>query len=121
MRSAVRQPGMHPRGCVHVGIRCSHDDRHSGACGKAGNKDPVRIGVVSADDLLGDTCDQSGLTLAGVLVFVAEPIPVPHGICPGILLGINDEKVMLVRKLIHAGPCRVVENRLRPAMQHDND
>src|SRR5512133_3917986 len=112
---------MHARGSVQVRICSSHNHRHCTASGKAHHKHSVWIGVVITDDLFGDTCNQRRLTAATVLVLRAEPIPVPHGICPGILLGIDDKKVMHVGKFVHACPGRIVEHRLRPAMEHDND
>jgi hypothetical protein len=112
---------MHSGGRVQLRVRRGHHSRHSSAGREANDENPVPIGGVVIDDLFSDTCDKRWLAIAPALILRTEPIPVPHGICPSILIGIDDQEVMQIREFVHACTGCIVTHVLGPTVEHDDD
>ena len=115
------EAGMHPDGCVEIGIGCPHDRGRGTACGEPCDIDAGRIHGVVAHDLAGDARDQSGLSAIPLLITGTKPIPALLGVGGRRLGRIGDQEDLLLRQRVHPCAGSKIVGRLSASVQHDDE
>ena len=121
LRAAVRQPRVHAHRREHVRVRRPQHRGHRRAGGETGDVHAVAVDLVLAGDLVDDPDQDGRLAAAAVLVTGLEPVPEPHRVGGGDLLGVDDEHTVLLGELAHPGGGGEVGGGLRAAVQHHDE
>ncbi len=115
---ALRQPRVHAHGGEDVRVRGPQHRGHRRTGREPCDVHPVAVDRVLRRHLVHDPGEDRRFPGTASLVGRLEPVPVPHRVRGGDLLGVSDEEPVLLRQLAHPRGGGEVVGGLRAAVQH---